>query len=96
MYVCCRRPPDARFYAFDQPFEILQWSVFILNPHSSVLNITIARLVAFLRPNTAPADTRPMLMLIFIVALLGEHCNFDRLRRERESEFDWWALLDVP
>ncbi|RXW23420.1 hypothetical protein EST38_g2453 [Candolleomyces aberdarensis] len=44
-----------------------------------------ARLVAFLRPNAAPADTRPMLMLIFIVALLGEHCNFDRLRKEREN-----------
>jgi cohesin loading factor subunit SCC2 len=24
-------------------------------------------------------------MLIFIVALLGEHCNFDRLRREHEN-----------
>lgn len=42
------------------------------------------RLVGCLRSTTP--DFRVMHMLVFIVALLGEHCNFDRLRREHESE----------
>ncbi|KAF6755969.1 protein rad9 [Ephemerocybe angulata] len=43
------------------------------------------RLVGFFRQQTAPKDNRAMLMLVFIVALLGEHCNFDHLRQEREN-----------
>ncbi|KXN83113.1 Protein rad9 [Leucoagaricus sp. SymC.cos] len=30
-------------------------------------------------------DVRALLVLVFIVALLGEHCNFDRLRTEDEA-----------
>jgi len=44
-----------------------------------------ARLLQTLKQQSAPADIRPMLMLIFIVSLLGEHCSFDKLRDERES-----------
>ncbi|KAJ3560203.1 hypothetical protein NP233_g10992 [Leucocoprinus birnbaumii] len=32
-----------------------------------------------------PNEVRALLVLIYIVALLGEHCNFDRLRNEDEA-----------
>ena len=34
----------------------------------------------------APNEVKAMLILIFIVALLGEHCNFDRLRLEHSGK----------
>jgi len=43
------------------------------------------------RPATSqmgPNDIRTLLILIFIVALLGEYCNFDRLRTEVEGVYD--------
>jgi cohesin loading factor subunit SCC2 len=48
-----------------------------------------ARLLGFVRQPSRELDkkdTSPMLILIFIVALLGEHCNFDRLRVEHPSK----------
>jgi cohesin loading factor subunit SCC2 len=33
-----------------------------------------------------PQEVRNLSILIFIVALLGEHCDFDRLRVENESK----------
>jgi len=35
-----------------------------------------------------PNDIRTLLIVIFIVALLGEYCNFDRLRTEVEGAYD--------
>jgi len=35
-----------------------------------------------------PNDIRTLLIVIFIVALLGEYCNFDRLRTEIEGVYD--------
>ncbi|KAJ3525731.1 hypothetical protein NMY22_g10453 [Coprinellus aureogranulatus] len=43
------------------------------------------RVVGILRMPTPPSDTRPLLMLIFIVSLLAEHCNFDQLRKDHED-----------
>jgi len=43
------------------------------------------------RPATSQMETndiRTLLIVIFIVALLGEHCNFDRLRTEVEGAYD--------
>lgn len=34
-----------------------------------------------------PVEIKTLSILIFIVSLLGEHCNFDRLRLEHESKF---------
>ncbi|KAG2009721.1 proline-rich protein Rad9 [Coprinopsis cinerea AmutBmut pab1-1] len=46
-----------------------------------------ARLLSYLRhPPTKQlnnVESKTLLMLLFIVALLGEHCNFDRLRLEQ-------------
>jgi hypothetical protein len=40
-------------------------------------------------------EVRTFLILIFIVALLGEHCNFDRLREEKPGAwfFGWLRLF---
>ena len=34
----------------------------------------------------APSEQRALTVLLFITSLLCEHCNFDRLRSEEESE----------
>ena len=33
-----------------------------------------------------PNDVRALLLVVFIAALLVEHCDFDRIRSENESE----------
>lgn len=33
-------------------------------------------------------ETRTLSILIFIVSLLGEHCDFDHLRLERPGEYN--------
>jgi len=34
-------------------------------------------------------DVRALLLVIFIASLLVEHCDFDRIRTENESECAW-------
>ena len=46
----------------------------------------------------APADLRTLSILIFIISLLVEHCDFDRLRTEHTGMFSYdlrftWRLI---
>jgi cohesin loading factor subunit SCC2 len=49
-----------------------------------MLILSIARLQsAAKKKEMTPSDLRTLSMLIFIISLLVEHCNFDRLRTEQ-------------
>ena len=39
-------------------------------------------------------ETRTLSILIFIVSLLGEHCDFDHLRVERPGKYDTDSSFD--
>lgn len=40
-------------------------------------------------------ETRTLSILIFIVSLLGEHCDFDHLRVERPGEYSIGKLVGI-
>lgn len=40
----------------------------------------------------SPVEVKPILVIVFLVSLLVEHCKFDQLRSENES---WKADLDT-
>jgi len=51
--------------------------------HRAMLILSIARLQSAAKKKMTPSDLRTLSMLIFIISLLVEHYNFDRLRTEQ-------------
>jgi cohesin loading factor subunit SCC2 len=54
--------------------------------HRTMLILCLARLqFAAQKKQMTPSDLRTLSILIFIISLLVEHCNFDRLRTEQSG-----------
>lgn len=85
MYVHCGTVPYPRLSAPGKSTQVVQWSVhelaLLIVTHfcSARIQQTIKRVTAGPLPAN---DIRTISILIVIIALLGEHCDFERVRRD--------------
>ena len=100
VHVYCCSTFDARFRSPGQSCQITQWyddSDFML--YFLATCSSTARLQQFLQaPATkelTPNELRALLVLILIVSLLGENCNFDRLRQENSCAYPTTCFIEV-
>ena len=58
--------------------------------------MTVRLQQAIKRPDSqtmTPAEAKALSILIFIVSLLGENCNFDNLRKDHSGSWLSWPLV---
>lgn len=84
MFVCSSTASHSRFQAFGGLVEVLQWYACTPRTRVDLHAVQTARVQQFIgRPtktSLSQQDLRALTMLVYIVALLGEHSGFDQIR----------------
>ena len=90
MYMRRCSEPDSRLWSSGGSAEILQWySIRALRFCVPTHHIATARMQQEIERSDKqvllPSEVKATSILIFILSLLGEHCDFDRLRHENSG-----------